>query len=106
MIRGVIDLPLEPAIADWPHWGAMNVARHRALCERGIHLRVYVEGKDVSDRVRFFDDTPGHAYAVLYRLNERNRKYIERDATGLGPALEIVRSFLVGEGAPFGEPEP
>lgn len=100
MIREVLDLPLAPAIADFPHWGPMNVSRHLALCKRGIHLRVYVNGEDVSDRVRFFDDTPGHAYAVLYRLCA-GRKYILRDASGVGPALEIVRSFLVREGEPF-----
>lgn len=96
----VLDVPITPRIFDAPYWGATTFEAHRERCRRGIFLRVYVDGADVTSRCRFFDDTPGHAYAVLYRLSADGR-HIERDASARWPALEVVRAFLVREGAPF-----
>ena len=95
----VIDLPIEPRIRDVPYWGPMGIARHAALARRGLYLRVYVDGADVTDRCRFFDDTPGRSFAWLYRLTADGR-YILRAGLG-GPAREIVSAFQVREGPAF-----
>lgn len=91
--------PIVSRIADGPYWGPMTWQRHRALCERGIHLHVYsLEGEDLTTRTRFFDDTPGHVRAVLYALGPNGRFVHDPE---LGTLLEVRGAFLVREGEPF-----
>lgn len=80
-------------------WGPMDVDRHRALCEQGIHLHVYVDGKDVSGHCRFFDDTPGQQRAEFFKADANGRHYLNDDKDG--PAMETLHVFEVREGAPF-----
>lgn len=72
----------------------MTVERHRILKEeKGIDLHVFVRGDDVTDRCRFFDDTPGIMRAELYLHDADGHAYL--DPAGDGPAIEIIHDFEV-----------
>jgi hypothetical protein len=77
----------------------MDVHRHRALCDRGIHLHVYRFNQDVTKQCRFFDDTPGRERAELYLLNHAGRKYLRADKRGA--AIEVVTNFKIRRGEPL-----
>lgn len=100
--QGTTARPTSPIV-----WGPMTVERHRALCDRGIHLHVYVAGVDVTTRCRFFDDTPSNKHADLFRHNSEGRPYLTRNHGEYGEgrltmaAMEHVTDFEVREGAPF-----
>lgn len=57
-------------------YGAMTIERHAALKSRGLHLRVIHQGRDVTDRCRFADDT-GEGMAELFLHNAEGRPYLE-----------------------------
>ena len=80
-------------------WGPMDVSRHRSLIQRGIHLHIYSGGVDVSNRCRFFDDTPSHQRAELFLHNADGRPYLNarRDAA----AYEVITEFEIRRGKPF-----
>jgi hypothetical protein len=60
-------------------YGPLGVNRHRLLRARGLDLRVFVRGVDVTTRCRYADDTVGAQIAVLYRHNEAGHCYLDED---------------------------
>lgn len=59
--------------ASWPvlTWGPMDVDRYRFLQNQGIHLRVLLDGVDVTMRCTFADD---HNHMVQLLLHNENGK--------------------------------
>jgi hypothetical protein len=80
-----------------PKWGAVNLRRHAALAQDGIHLHVWHDGVDVTGRCRWATDE-GEGAAELLALNERGKPH-------LNPAGEIaivrVTGIALVEGEPF-----
>lgn len=72
--------------------GPLDVTRERLLRARGVHLRVFVRGDDVTHRCRYADDTPGKEVAVLYRHTAHGRCYLDEDG---GVAVEIAEGDVV-----------
>jgi len=60
-------------------YGPITIARERKLRARGITLRVFWHGEDVTNRCRYVDDTPGRAVAVLYRHTPQGRCHLDED---------------------------
>lgn len=85
-----------PAMLEPPrHWGRVDIARHASLCARGIWLRVYANGEDVTRRCRWFDDTPGAMRAELIRRGPDGRVALDADRR---PVVDVVRDFIVRPG--------
>lgn len=57
--------------------GPMSLERERALRSRGIKVSVLVDGRDVSNRCQFADDTPGHQVARLLKHNAEGKPYFD-----------------------------
>lgn len=57
--------------------GPLSVYRWNEYVEQGTYLRVFYRGEDVTTRCMFADDTPRHESAVLLKLNEQGRPYVD-----------------------------
>jgi len=60
-------------------WGPLTIQRERQLRSRGITLRVFWHGEDVTRRCRYADDTPGREVAVLYRHTPHGHCHLDED---------------------------
>lgn len=76
-------------------WGPVDVDRHRLLKSRGVHLRVWYRGEDVTNRCRFADDTLGYAELFLHR---QRRPYV--DHVTHQAAMETVYGVEIREALP------
>ena len=74
-------------------WGFVDIDRHAKLRAEGYDLRIYVDGRNVTDRCRWFDDRERRAELLLFR---QGMPYLD-PATG-GPATEIVTEFDIRYG--------
>jgi hypothetical protein len=81
-------------------YGPLTVVRHALLKARGVDLRVFVRGVDVTNRCRYADDTPGRQVAELFLLNEKGTPYVDESAR---IALEIVETDVEIRPVPPGE---
>jgi hypothetical protein len=63
----------------------MTVDRHAEFRTRGVFLRIFVRGEDMTHRCRFWDDTI--PYAELYRHDARGVAFLDEDGE---PAVEQV----------------
>jgi hypothetical protein len=73
-------------------WGAVDIARHQGIKRtRGLDLRVFHRGEDITGRCFFFDDKAD--YASAYKHNNEGRAYIDR-ATNRA-ARETVRGIEI-----------
>lgn len=79
-------------------YGPMTVERHCALVHKGVHIHVFYQGRDVTSRCRFADDT-GYGVAELFKKNATGKTYFDR-STG-DAAKEIVYGVTMAEGAPL-----
>jgi len=74
-------------------YGAVTIARHRVLCSQGVYLHVFYQGRDVTDRCRFADDTgEGMADLLLHTKAGKQSFWDHRN--------EIVYGVTIQEGAP------
>lgn len=78
--------------------GAMTVERHRRLGHLGIHLHVFHDGRDVTTRCSFADDT-GEGVATLFKHNAQDRCYFDPETREV--AKKTVDGVTFREGAPF-----
>lgn len=76
-------------------YGPVDVSKHAALKNSGHELRVFVDGVDITDRCRFFDDTPGARVAEIFRVDNDGRKYV--DPSTDTAAVDRVYEFEVVE---------
>ena len=60
-----------------PPYGPMDITRHALHRSRGVHIRVFYRGEDVTDRCQYADDTPGRQVAHLFKLDANGRKYVD-----------------------------
>lgn len=71
-------------------YGLLTWDRHKTFKDEGIDLHVFVDGVDVTSRCHVADDTPGHAYAVLYKRDASGYSYV--DVNG-----ELAQEIVTGE---------
>lgn len=90
----IMGLPAE----DYRRYGAVSVDRHTAFCAEGVHLHLIYQGKDVSTRCTFADDT-GDGWAELFVHDSQGRVCVRPEDGEI--AKEIVRGVRFVEGAPF-----
>lgn len=67
-------------------YGHMTVARHKALRDEGVRLRVFLDGVDVSNDCKEANDIEG--WALLYKRNEKGQHYIDRSQCPWEAAME------------------
>jgi len=79
-------------------YGPVTVERHARLREEGVHLHVFYQGREVTRRCRFADDT-GEGMAELFLHDASGKAYWDPHTR------EIAKEFVCGvtfrEGAPF-----
>jgi len=105
---GLALIGLRTAVASPRRYGAITVAKHYHLCQRGVHLHVFHEGNDVTKRCMYADDA-GDGMAELQLLNDKGRPYTRLIPAGeygtyTGErelATEIVRGITIKTGAAF-----
>lgn len=79
-------------------YGAMTIERHLRFCGQGVHLHVFHQGRDVTTRCVFADDT-GEGMAELFVLDVNGRRFFNQRSHEA--AKEIVYGVTFRHGAPF-----
>jgi hypothetical protein len=72
-------------------WGYVDVARHARLMRSGILLKVFCNGKEITNHCYEFDDRLGRC--GVFKCDENGRHYYDRDADGV--ARETITDFEV-----------
>lgn len=95
----LVDSACEVCLADsrGGKYGPISIGWHRALDQQGIHLHVFYQGQDVTQRCTFADDT-GAGVAHLLKVNADGKKYIDVDGE---IAAECVTGIEIRVGEPF-----
>lgn len=77
--------------AMWPkkhqRYGLMTIFRYQSLKQAGTHLRILVDGIDVTNHCRAAHDIEG--WAIIFKTNESGHHYIENG--------EVAKATLRGK---------
>ena len=80
-----------------PKWGRITLDRYRELQQQGIHLHVWHDGVDVTNRCIESSDE-GDGWAELFAVTTGGRFYVNRHGNA---ARVIVEGIAIVEGEPL-----